>query len=92
MIRKITAIIASLVCAAVIVSFVPEFSSEVAAHASQPVDQGGSSPPPLICVSSIRANDCRHPQYRGAGYSQRLPRRKDRLHAKLAQLRAVLLA
>jgi hypothetical protein len=42
MIRKITAIIASLACAAVIVSLVPEFSSEVAAHASQPVDQSAS--------------------------------------------------
>jgi hypothetical protein len=40
MIKKVTAIIASLTCAAFIVSFVPEFSPEVAAQASQPVDLG----------------------------------------------------
>jgi hypothetical protein len=41
-IKRNTAIIASLACAAVIVAFMPEFAPEVAARASQPVDQSVS--------------------------------------------------
>ena len=39
MIKKITAVIAAAACAGVMVTFGPGFAPEVAAGASQPVDQ-----------------------------------------------------
>jgi len=42
MFRQITAIIAALACSAVIVTLVPEFSPEVTAQASQPIDRSAS--------------------------------------------------
>jgi hypothetical protein len=47
MIKKIMAIISAAVCAGVMVLFAPGFSPEVAAHATQPVNQTPTTAAPV---------------------------------------------